>query len=169
MPGDVPATVMYRLPAKIGDRQTRLIRRLTIGDLSEHGLVPPAEGIMSRSHREGKAPAILDKPVIEAIRRRRIEITAAVESFDGGTVRLADGEELEPDAVIAATGYTTGLERLVGHLGVLNERGVPLVHGGPAAAPGLRFIGYEPRPAQIGRVGKEAGHAVKEIRRELRK
>jgi cation diffusion facilitator CzcD-associated flavoprotein CzcO len=169
MPGDVPATVMYRLPAKIGDRQTRLIRRLTIGDLSDHGLVPPAEGIMSRSHREGKAPAILDKAVIDAIRQRRIEITAAVDGFEAGGVRLVDGQQLEPDAVIAATGYATGLEPLVGHLGVLDERGVPLVHGGPPAAPGLRFIGYQPRPAQIGRVGKEATLAVKEIRRELRK
>jgi hypothetical protein len=26
---------------------------------------------MSRSHREGKAPAILDKPVIDAIKQRR--------------------------------------------------------------------------------------------------
>jgi hypothetical protein len=45
--------------------------------------------------------------------------------------------------VIAATGYTTGLEPLVGHLDVLDERGVPLIHGGPAAAAGLRFIGYQ--------------------------
>jgi cation diffusion facilitator CzcD-associated flavoprotein CzcO len=50
LPGDVPATLMYRLPPRIGDRQTRLIRRLTIGDLSAHGLVLPTEGIMSRSH-----------------------------------------------------------------------------------------------------------------------
>jgi Pyridine nucleotide-disulphide oxidoreductase len=31
LPGDVPAMLMYRLPPQIGDRQTRLIRRLTIG------------------------------------------------------------------------------------------------------------------------------------------
>jgi cation diffusion facilitator CzcD-associated flavoprotein CzcO len=167
LPGDVPATVMYRLPAQIGDRQTRLIRRLTIGDLSEHGLVPPKEGMLSRSHREGKAPAILDKPVIDAIRRRRIEIVAAVESLDVTGVVLADQTRLEPDAVVAATGYTTGLEPLVGHLGVLDERGVPLIHGGPAAAPGLRVIGYQPRPAQIGYVGGEATRAAKQIKKEL--
>jgi cation diffusion facilitator CzcD-associated flavoprotein CzcO len=168
LPGDVPAMLMYRLPARIGDRQTRLIRRLTIGDLSAHGLVPPPEGIMSRSHREGKAPAILDKPVIDAIRQRRIEIVAAVESFDETGVVLADGTRLEPDVVIAATGYSTGLDPLVGHLAVLDERGVPLIHGGPAAAPGLRFIGYQPRPGQIGYVGAEATRAAKQIRKELR-
>ena len=168
LPGDVPATLMYRLPRQIGDRQTRLIRRLTIGDLSAHGLVPPKEGIMSRSHREGKAPAILDKPVIDAIKQRRIEIIAAVDSLDPTGVVLGDRTRLEPHVVIAATGYTTGLEPLVGHLGVLDERGVPLIHGGPAASPGLRFIGYEPRPAQIGHVGAEATRAAKLIKNELK-
>jgi cation diffusion facilitator CzcD-associated flavoprotein CzcO len=168
LPGDAPATLMYRLPPQIGDRQTRLIRRLTIGDLSAYGLVPPREGIMSRSHREGKAPAILDKPVIDAIKRRRIEIVAAVESLDTTGVVLADRTRLEPDVVIAATGYTTGLAPLVGHLGVLDERGVPLIHGGREAAPGLRFIGYQPRPAQIGYLGAEATRAAKQIKKELR-
>ncbi|MGN6168580.1 MAG: flavin-containing monooxygenase [Solirubrobacteraceae bacterium] len=168
LPGDVPASLMYRLPPAIGDRQTRLIRRLTIGDLSAYGLTPPKEGILSRAHREGKAPAILDKPVIDAIKLRRIEIVAAVESLDAAGVVLSDRSRLEPDVVIAATGYTTGLEPLVGHLGILDERGVPLVHGGPAAAPGLRFIGYQPRPAQIGYIGGEATRAAKQIKSELK-
>jgi cation diffusion facilitator CzcD-associated flavoprotein CzcO len=168
LPGDIPATLFYRLPSQIGDRQTRLIRRLTIGDLTAYGLVPPREGMMSRTHREGKAPAILDRPVIDAIRRRRIEIVAAVEAFDRTGVVLGDRARLEPDVVLAATGYTTGLAPLVGHLGVLDERGVPLAHGGPAAAPGLWFIGYQPRPAQIGYVGVEAKRAARRIKKELK-
>jgi hypothetical protein len=56
---------------------------------------------------------------------------------------------------------------LVGHLDVLDERGLPRVHGGPAAAAGLRFIGYLPRPGQIGYLGREAKRAAREIRREL--
>jgi cation diffusion facilitator CzcD-associated flavoprotein CzcO len=169
LPGDVPATLMYRLPPQIGDRQTRLIRRLTIGDLSAYGLVAPNEGIMSRVHRDGKAPAILDRSVIDAIKQRRIEIVAAVESFDAIGVVLADRTRLEPDVVIAATGYTTGLEPLVGHLDVLDGRGVPEVHGGSAAVPGLRFIGYQPRPAQIGYLGAEATRAAKQIKDELKR
>ena len=69
---------------------------------------------------------------------------------------------------MAATGYTTGLEPLVGHLGVLDEPGVPLVHGGPAAAPGLSFIRYQPRPAQLRYVGAEAKRAAKQIKKELK-
>jgi cation diffusion facilitator CzcD-associated flavoprotein CzcO len=168
LPGDVPATLMYRLPARIGDRQTRVLRRLTIGDLSEHGLVPPKEGILSRAHREGKAPAILDKPLIDAIKQRRIEIVAAVESLDATGVVLSDRTRLEPDVVIAATGYNTGLEPLVGHLGVLDDRDLPLIHGGAAVAPGLRFIGYQPRPGQIGYLGSEATRAARQVKKELK-
>jgi hypothetical protein len=51
---------------------------------------------------------------------------------------------VEPDAVIACTGYVKGLEQLVGHLGVLDESGSPVNRGGEQnpSAPGLHFIGY---------------------------
>lgn len=52
---------------------------------------------------------------------------------------LAGGRRLAPDTVIAATGYPTGLEPLVGHLGVLEEDGEPVVR---APARGLFFAGY---------------------------
>jgi putative flavoprotein involved in K+ transport len=69
---------------------------------------------------------------------------AAVEGFDGGKVVLADGNRIEPEAVIAATGYVRALEGLVGHLGVLDAHGRPVVHGArcPRTAPGLYFTGF---------------------------
>ena len=69
--------------------------------------------------------------------------------------------------MIAATGFSRGLEQLVGHLGVLDDDGVPRVHGGPATAPGLRFVGYTPRPGQIGYMGREARRAAGEISDEM--
>jgi len=59
-------------------------------------------------------------------------------------VVLADGARIEPDAVIAATGYRRGLEPLVGHLGVLGTNGRPLVqrHRTHPDAPRLYFLGY---------------------------
>jgi cation diffusion facilitator CzcD-associated flavoprotein CzcO len=167
LPGDLPARALLRVPARIADRQAGLVRRLTIGDLSRWGLVPPEEGIFSRHHREAKAPAIVDKEVIEAIKRSRIEVVAAVASLDQTGVQLTDGSRLAPGAIIASTGYGSGLEPIVGHLGVLDERGFPRVHGGPAAAPGLRFIGYKPAPGQIGDMGREARRAAGEIKSEL--
>jgi putative flavoprotein involved in K+ transport len=71
---------------------------------------------------------------------------------------------LRPDAVIAATGYTTGLVPIVGHLGLLDDKGRPLVSGGPAAAPGLHFSGYVPN---INNLYHEGRRAAQEIAREL--
>ena len=69
--------------------------------------------------------------------------------------------------VIAATGYRTGLEPLVGHLGVLDDHGSPRVTGGEAA-PGLRFVGFVPRPALLHALGREAQRAARGIVRARR-
>ena len=167
LPGDLPAIALLRLPPRIADTQALLVRRLSVGDLRQYGLTPPAEGIFTRLRRQGKAPAIVDKEIIQAIRTRRIEITAGIESLDQTSLVLTGGTRIEADVLIAATGYTPGLEPLAGHLGVLDQRGLPRRHGGQAAAPGLRFIGYLPRPGQIGQMGREARRAARAIKNEI--
>ncbi|HZC13496.1 MAG TPA: NAD(P)/FAD-dependent oxidoreductase [Thermoleophilaceae bacterium] len=157
------ARLLVKLPPERADRILWKVRLREFGDLSAYGLPIPEEGVISRLRRLGVAPSIVDKEVVEAIKARRIEIVAGVDSLDETGVELADGSRLEPDAVIAATGYRTGLEPVAGHLDVLNERGVPRARGGAAAAPGLRFIGYIPRPAQLGTLGDEAKRAATEI------
>ena len=161
--GPLLARGMLKLGPRRADRIMSFVRRREIGDLTEYGLPEPEEGIFSRLMRLGVAPAIVDMEVIEAIKQRRIEIVGGVESLDGAGVSLSDGTRIEPEAVIAATGYRTGLEPVVGHLGVLDERGVPQPPTGDEAAPGLRFIGYLPRPAHIGLIAREATYAAKAI------
>ena len=112
-----------KLPTARADGIMRFVRRKRIGDLTEFGLPEPEEGVVSRLKRLGVAPAIIDREVLDAIRGGRIEIVGAVEALDEGGVHLADGSRIEPDAVITATGYRTGLEPMVGHLGVLDEHG----------------------------------------------
>jgi len=167
LPGDVIAVALLHLPARIGDAAARFGRRQDLGDLTEYGLPVPDEGVFTRLRRTGQAPAILDEEVIEAIKAGRIEIVRGVTSLDETAVELTDGARVEPDAVICATGYSRALEPLVGHLGVLDERGVPRVRGAREAAPGLRFIGYVPRPGGIGYAGKESRRAARAIAREL--
>jgi cation diffusion facilitator CzcD-associated flavoprotein CzcO len=161
--GPLFANLFLRLPPKRADAIINRIREKKIGDLTAFGLPVPEEGVFSRLKRLSVAPAIVDKEVIEAIRDRRIEIVGAVESLDETGVILADGTRIEPDAVIAATGWRPNLDPLVGHLGVLNERGVPYEAQGAEVAPGLRFVGYKPLPAHIGHMGREAKLAAKEI------
>lgn len=163
IPGDAIAVVLWHLPAWFGDRFTRFARRAEYGDLSEHGLPVPEEGVISRARRLGKAPAIVEDDVIEAIKDGQVEVVAAVEALDAEGIELADGGRVEPDAMICATGFRRALEPLVGHLDVLDENGVPRVRGGKPAAEGLYFIGYVPRPGGIGFMGKEAKRAARSI------
>jgi cation diffusion facilitator CzcD-associated flavoprotein CzcO len=163
-PGDPVAMVLARLPVPVADTLDRGMRRLMLGDLRRWGLPRPAEGPFARLRRLGVAPAIVDREVLDAIKDGRIEIVAAVARLDATGVQLADGARLEPDAVIAATGYRCGLEPIVGHLGVLDDRGVPDPEATP---PGLHFVGYEPVPGQIRHMGVEARRAAQGIAREL--
>ncbi|MFD8807117.1 flavin-containing monooxygenase [Streptomyces sp. NPDC059597] len=134
--------LVRRLPVRLVDRLARPMARLSTPDLSGHGLPRPESGLYSRV-REGAIP-VQDVGLIDAVRRGKVEIVAAVEGFEDGKVTLADGTRVAPDAVIAATGYTRGLDSLVGHLGVLDDRGRPVVHGArtPKEAPGLYFTGF---------------------------
>jgi cation diffusion facilitator CzcD-associated flavoprotein CzcO len=155
------ARLFMKLPPQRADRLMSFVRAKEIGDLTEYGLPEPEEGIFCRLRRLGVAPAVVDKEVIEAIEERRIEIVAGVESLDGRRVELADGSRIEPDAVIAATGYRPALEPVVGHLGVLDDHGVPRAFGPDEAAPGLRFVGYLHLPGHLGYIGREARLAAR--------
>jgi cation diffusion facilitator CzcD-associated flavoprotein CzcO len=166
VPGDLIGTWLLHLPTRLADRLARLGRRMDVGDLSEHGLPLPEKGVFADLRDRGKVPAIVDADVLEAIKTGRIEVVAAVKSLDSSGVELVDGKRIEPEAVVCATGYLRALEPLVGHLGVLGERGVPNVIGPHPAAEGMRFIGYLQRPGGLGHMGKEAKRAARAISHE---
>lgn len=167
VPGDLIATWLWHLPTRLADRIARFASRMDVGDLSEYGLPRAERDVFTDVRTRGKVPAIVDPDVIEAIKDGRIEVVTAVESLDPAGVELAGGKRLDPEAVICATGYRRALEPLVGHLGVLGDRGLPRVIGARPAAEGLRFIGYLPRPGGLGYMGTEARRAAKAIAREL--
>jgi cation diffusion facilitator CzcD-associated flavoprotein CzcO len=168
LPGDMMGVALLRFPPRFADAVARFGRKQDVGDLTDYGLPMPEEGVFSRLRRLGVAPAIVDREVIDAIKDGRIEIVRGVESLDATGATLADGERIEPEVVICATGYLRGLEPLVGHLGVLDDRGMPRSVGERPAAAGMRFIGYVPRPGGLGYMAKEAKRAAKAIAGEVR-
>ena len=142
-PSDLFAVAGRRLPVPVVDRIGQAIRKLSVGDLSAFGLDEPSDGIYTRLVKTGMIPTV-NGPYVRAVERGDVKVVAAVDRLERGGVVLADGSQLEPDAVIAATGYTRNLEPLVGHLGLLAADGHPVVHGAKThpSAPGLHFIGF---------------------------
>jgi hypothetical protein len=112
----------------------------------------------------------IDVGLIEQLKAGRVTPVAAVERFEGRQVVLADGSRLEPDVVLAATGYTTALQPVCGHLGVLDERGRPLARGRKAAAPGLRFVGLSsPLKGLLFQINLDARATAAAVARDLRR
>ncbi|MFH8346032.1 flavin-containing monooxygenase [Streptomyces sp. NPDC018045] len=141
-PAQATGILVRRLPPRMVDRAAHVMRRLSVPDLSAHGLPTPDTGLYSRV-LEGAIP-VQDVGLIDAVRSGAVQPVAAVTSFDGNVVRLANGDAIEPDVVIAATGYRRGLDDLVGHLDLLDTRGRPRAHGPHThpSAPNLYFTGY---------------------------
>jgi putative flavoprotein involved in K+ transport len=127
-----------KLPPRVGGQITKTLRRLTIPDLSAQGLPRPTETLAAQFGRTGTIP-ILDVGFVRQVREGRIEVVAAVERLDGADVVLADGSRIQPDVVVTAIGFRPGIEPLVGHLGVLDERGLPI---SDEPEPGLYLFGY---------------------------
>lgn len=162
-PGDLGAPMMMRLPTPMVDRMMAAVSRRMVGDLAPHGLPAPTEGPITRLKTKGIGPSVVDREVLDAIRDGSIRIVPAAVGLTDDAVTLADGTSVPVDALVLATGYSTGLEELIGHLGVLDDRGLPLDGHGKELAPGLRCIGYVPRPGLTGYVSKLARRVAREI------
>ena len=145
MPLTFTAAVLERLPPVVLDTGGRLSQWLLFGDVRKLGIPRAPQGVQTTLLRRRVAP-LVDDGFVEEVKRGRIELVGAVAGFDGADVLLAGGERIQPEVVIAATGYHRGLEPLVGHLGVLGEWGEPVANGAPVPGhPGLWFTGYTPR------------------------
>ncbi|MFE7034009.1 flavin-containing monooxygenase [Streptomyces sp. NPDC057621] len=156
-----------RLPVALVDRLAGPIAKLSIPDLAAQGLPRPDTGLYSRV-KEGSIP-VQDVGLIDAVRKGRVEVVAAVEGFEDGKVVLANGDRVGPDAVIAATGYRRALENVVGHLDVLDGRGRPVAHGArtPKNAPGLYFTGFtNPISGMFRELALDAEKVAKAIARD---
>ena len=135
VPSDLAMVASSRVPHPVVDAVVPRLRRLTIGDLAPYGLPAPEDRFTERVLVEGMIPVIDPGGFVPAVKRGDVRIVGAVEALDGDAVVLAGGERHEAQVVVACTGYDRGLERLVGHLGVLDDR------GRPHARRGLHFIG----------------------------
>ncbi|WP_371653308.1 MULTISPECIES: flavin-containing monooxygenase [unclassified Streptomyces] len=165
-PAQASGILVRRLPVPLVDRAAGAVARLSVPDLSDKGLPRPETGLYARV-REGAIP-VQDVGLIAAVQSGRVEPVAALDSFEGAKVVLADGTLVSPEVVIAATGYRRALEGLVGELGVLDGRGRPTVHGGRTAptAPGLYFTGFtNPISGMFRELAIDAGKIAKAVAR----
>jgi hypothetical protein len=122
---------------------TTLTRRLAVGNLAALGLTKRDDGPLTEV-AEGRQIPMIDVGTLARIRGGDIAVRKGVESFDGSEVHFADGTRERFDALVLATGFTTGLSAILpDHASVLDSHGRPLECGRQTRIAGLYFCGYD--------------------------
>lgn len=130
--------VLSKLPPRIADGLGRLTSRLVFGDLTRFGFPAPAW----RPYSDRRVP-VIDVGFVKLLKQGRVQVRPALERLTPTEAVYADGSSESFDAIIAATGFATGLATLIEATAALNDADEPADHSGePTASPGLFFIGY---------------------------
>lgn len=169
IPADLVGILLRRLPSWAGDRLVDIAARPARAVLRDTGMPIDHTGAMTRHRRDGAEPTI-DSGILRHLRLGSLRIVGEVTDLTTDGAVLADGA-LEPvDAIVCATGYTSSLPRLVGHLDLLDPRGRPGIHAAriDARYPGLRFVGFQlPISGNLRELRHEALRVGTAISREL--
>nr|WP_308128961.1 NAD(P)/FAD-dependent oxidoreductase [Actinoplanes polyasparticus] len=162
-PAQMNGVLLGRLPARLFDPMATVMARLEVPDLRPYGIGRPAQGLMTR-HLAGRYVPLQDVGIVRDVMARRVRPVAAVQGFTASSVRLADGSSVEPDVLVAATGYGSGLRELFEDPSLFDDTGVPHVHGGAPARPGLWFAGYD---INLGGMLRQAGIEARQVARRI--
>jgi cation diffusion facilitator CzcD-associated flavoprotein CzcO len=140
------------------------ILALTVGGLAGLGLQRTGAGAMRRIRDEQRVP-VIDVGTMRLLREGAIRLHPGIERFTADGVQFVDGSKQPFDTIVLATGYRTGLTRLLeGAAAVLDGRGIPKVSG-RETLPGLYFCGFHVTPAGMLReIGREASRIARDIR-----
>ncbi|MGZ3331825.1 MAG: flavin-containing monooxygenase [Gemmatimonadaceae bacterium] len=138
MPVQRTGILLSFLPSAISDRLGRLTARIVLGDLTRHGLPAPKWFPFS-----AKRVPVIDVGFVRALKQGTVHIRPALDHLNA-TGAVFEGGSSEPfDAIIAATGFSTGLNELLETDGVLDDSGEPIALSGETTSrPGMFFMGY---------------------------
>lgn len=101
--------LMKWVPLWLVDKMLLLFSWLIFGDIQKFGLKRPKVGPLELKNKEGKTP-VLDIGALEKIRSGKIKvIESEIKSFNSNGVFFMDGNSMEFDAVILATGYRSNV------------------------------------------------------------
>ena len=121
------------------DRCGAVLRRVAVGDLQRYGLGEPAWGPFT-----ARRPAVIDAGLLSELASGRVVVRPDVARFEGSDVVFVDGSRATFDVVVAATGFVTGLARILEIPGLVDDTDQPLWRSGRATSvPGLYFVGFD--------------------------
>jgi putative flavoprotein involved in K+ transport len=138
MPVQRTSILLSALPPAIANRLGQVTARIVLGDLTRYGM-PKADFAPYTTRRI----PLIDVGFVDSLKQGRVTVRPALDRLTETGAIFADRSREPFDAIIAATGFTTGLESLIDVRGVLDEAGEPRGRSGdPTSQPGLYFVGF---------------------------
>lgn len=137
--------LMELIPSSVSDLVINLAQRVAFGNLQKLGLPRPAVGAATRLRHDHVAIPV-DDGTIRSIKEGRTKVVGEAVRIDGSKVFFSHGAMAEPDFVIMATGYSSGLGEILSKLILLDGNENPSKDGGGirGQVPGLWFVGMTP-------------------------
>ena len=153
------------LPLGLRDAIAMGFLDLVVGDLSRWGIMRPAGGPNRMIEEAGRIP-ILDVGTIALIKQGKIRVLPAVQEILPDMVRFAGGAQHPFEAIIFATGYTSGLGKVIkGFETIADARGRPNRFGAQTSISGLYFVGFKnPPTGALREIALEAPRVARSIR-----
>ena len=142
-PAQLTAKMLDKLPFRTGKIISRFSTRLIIGDLTKYGLRHSTMDPVDQLRQTGQTP-VIDLGTVAKIKDRSTKIVPDIDHFVINGVVLKNGDLLEVDEVILATGYRSGIDQLLENSeGLLDKYGLPKDCIGSGSFKGLYFLGFD--------------------------
>lgn len=96
------------LPLWLVDKVLLVFAWMILGNIEKYGLKRPSVGPLVLKNTEGKTP-VLDIGALEKIRSGDVQVVPGIKRFSSSQVEFVNGEKLELDSVVLATGYCSNV------------------------------------------------------------
>ncbi|GMH02536.1 hypothetical protein Nepgr_004375 [Nepenthes gracilis] len=138
--------LMRWLPLWLVDKILIILAWLILGNIERFGLRRPLMGPLELKNKKGKTP-VLDIGALSKIRSGGINVVPGIKRFGYDSVELVNGENLEIDSVILATGYRSNVPSWLQESEFFDETGFPKTPfpSGWKGKAGLYAVGFTRR------------------------
>ncbi|GAA0154022.1 oxygenase [Lithospermum erythrorhizon] len=143
---ELAVLLMKWLPLWLVDKVLLICAWFILGNTNSYGLRRPIKGPLELKNTQGKTP-VLDIGALERIRSGEIKVVPGINKFSKNNVELVNGEFLDIDAVVLATGYCSNVPYWLKENQMFSENGFPkspFPHGWKGQA-GLYAVGFTRR------------------------
>ena len=136
------ALILDKIPFGIGEWLGAKIQGIYFGNLKKYGIEKSEMRPAVQLNTTGKTP-VIDIGTVKAIKSGKVKVVGEISKFNITGVTLKDGNKLDVDHIIFATGYHSCLDDLVENMADFTDQlGYPKAAVGTGYHDGVFFVGF---------------------------